>query len=384
MVYNTAPGINRWLGAEPDNQTALVDASGVLAAAQASLAGSYKPVPMQQRKGRWRSAGSYQLQRHAAAVDHTSAPILARSGNEQQQQGSGSMWEITRVDSPRPIAAVPAPGWRFHGDCKQQGQAAAMRRLSSQQPVLQPEQPEPLLWCKDAATVAADAAAGRELIVVHHDPATAPRTTGSYPRSPSPRPMERSQGYGREAIKAGGSSSEAFLDADASLEAGGLAVGKQLQETSTTTVRITIPPGAQGTNFAVSANVGSPAKGMLGASIHVSPLQSSKHAGELQALAGEIQRRESTFKGMLGELERITAKCAELTDNISGAAGRGAGKGTEDRNSSGAEAGPVGGLDSTGAAQEEWSWEALMQFERTIKEQHRKLVEQGILPADFC
>jgi len=57
MVYNTAPGINRWVGAEPDNQTALVDASGALAVAQASLAASYKPVPMQQRKGRWRSAG---------------------------------------------------------------------------------------------------------------------------------------------------------------------------------------------------------------------------------------------------------------------------------------------------------------------------------------
>ena len=94
--------------------------------------------------------------------------------------------------------------------------------------------------------------------------------------------MERSQGYSREAVTAGGSSSESSLDEEASLEPGDLAVGKQQQVTSTTTVRITIPPGAQGTNFAVSANVGSPDKGTLGASIHVSPLQSSKHAGDLQ------------------------------------------------------------------------------------------------------
>ena len=134
--------------------------------------------------------------------------------------------------------------------------------------------------CKNAAAVAADAAPGKEVIVVQHDPATAPRTTGSYPRSPSPRPMERSQGCWREGVTAGCSSSEACLDEEASLEAGGLAAEKQV--TSTTTVRITIPPGAQGTNFTMSANVGSPARGTLGASMHVSPLQSSKHAGELQ------------------------------------------------------------------------------------------------------
>ena len=188
----------------------------------------------------------------------------------------------------------------------------------------------------------------------------------------------------------------------------------------------------------------------------------------LQALAGEIQRRESTFKGMLGELERITAKCAELTDNISGAAGRGAGarprvtnstpsrspapaaarplgpelsmagahqtytyagtrtaaqatqqnhlsskgccdvrsfssdgtdgaipaarppsarpgtvaasvpcqheeRGARDTRGSAAGAATAGGANSTDAVKEEWSWEALMQFERTIKEQHRKV-----------
>ena len=178
---------------------------------------------------------------------------------------------------------------------------------------------------------------------------------------------------------------------------------------------------------------------------------------------------------MLGELERITAKCAELTDNISGAAGRGAGgkprvtsntlskspapaaarplgpelsmagahqtytyaalspgmvtaahatqrnhqyqkgccdlrsfssDGTDDgipaarpqsarplaaaasvacqhedvgagnRSGSAARAATAGGVDSAGAAKEEWSWEALMQFERTIKEQHRKVSRQ--------
>jgi hypothetical protein len=189
----------------------------------------------------------------------------------------------------------------------------------------------------------------------------------------------------------------------------------------------------------------------------------------VQTLASEIQRRENTFRGMLGELERIAAKCAQLTSTISGTAAVGArpraasaadvralmgspGPGTahqtytygaaapagppapardqccdvgsfassdtEDaipalrQRGEGGHYSPRGGLGGTaalatgcrsslgmgdgagiaapaqecgraaGAAADEWSWESLMQFERTIKEQHRKV--SWCLPGVAC
>lgn len=171
-----------------------------------------------------------------------------------------------------------------------------------------------------------------------------------------------------------------------------------------------------------------------------SPVKASKHTSDLITLTNEIQRREICFKGMLGELERITAKCATLASNIAGPAGalhslRGAQGRNDDKvnksclpehhtceithecidkmrqarghqsdtvedaipaqpitrcsNSPRNERGPA---DEQTAEQkstadnnaDEWSWEALLRFEKTIKEQHQKVCKTCIQILLLC
>lgn len=58
------------------------------------------------------------LQRHAAAVEHTAAPVYGTTTSSSGGGGGGIRWGTTALESPRPIATLPAPGWHYHGDCK--------------------------------------------------------------------------------------------------------------------------------------------------------------------------------------------------------------------------------------------------------------------------
>ena len=140
----------------------------------------------------------------------------------------------------------------------------------------------------------------------------------------------------------------------------------------------------------------------------------SADAADLQRLECEIQRRECSFAGLLADLERISAKCAQLT--AGGASASGA---RRPRSAAGAAAAPApaaaprahhtthvfcsmsgqaaacgsraasagqpkgvaskpasGKAAAGGGSKEEagdWGWEALLAFEEKIREQQRKV-----------
>lgn len=132
---------------------------------------------------------------------------------------------------------------------------------------------------------------GTDLVLISVDHRTGPAVTGSYPRSLSPgRSRPASPGAAAQRVPA-----PAVAAAGVQTEAA--------QEPAPTTLSLTIPAGAQGPGFVVSARVGSPggrapAPGAGGvAGLGASPLQASgRHAAKLAALTGEIQRRETCFK----------------------------------------------------------------------------------------
>ncbi|KAI7846371.1 hypothetical protein COHA_000082 [Chlorella ohadii] len=127
-------------------------------------------------------------------------------------------------------------------------------------------------------------------------------------------------------------------------------------------------------------------------------------ADHLQQLAGEIRRREQSFNSLLAELEAIQHKCAKLSGpacakapaaaQAGGAAAAGAAAGAAavgggvglPRPRSGRQAAAAGQAGTAGkgrSGERDWSWQSLMDFEATIREQQRKLVEQGVLPPDY-
>lgn len=120
----------------------------------------------------------------------------------------------------------------------------------------------------------------------------------------------------------------------------------------------------------------------------------------LQQLAGEIRRREQSFNSLLAELEAIQQKCAKLSGPASakalaaggqtagfeaaGAAAAAAGAGGSvglTRPRSGRKAAAAGQTGKPGGGSEkDWSWQSLMDFEATIREQQRKVsgMKRGI------
>ncbi|PRW45170.1 hypothetical protein C2E21_6175 [Chlorella sorokiniana] len=117
--------------------------------------------------------------------------------------------------------------------------------------------------------------------------------------------------------------------------------------------------------------------------------QPAAAADHLKQLAGEIRRREQSFNSLLAELEAIQQKCAKLSGpacakaSTAGAAPMGSGVGLP-RPRSGRNAAAAGQAGATGGSNEkDWSWQSLMDFEATTREQQRKLVEQGVLPPDY-
>lgn len=107
----------------------------------------------------------------------------------------------------------------------------------------------------------------------------------------------------------------------------------------------------------------------------------------LQQLAGEIRRREQSFNSLLAELEAIQQKCAKLSGpssaKASAAGGQAAGAAAAagmsgsvglPRPRSGRKAAAAGQAGKPGRSSEkDWSWQSLMDFEATIREQQRKV-----------
>lgn len=106
-------------------------------------------------------------------------------------------------------------------------------------------------------------------------------------------------------------------------------------------------------------------------------------ADHLQQLAGEIRRREQSFNSLLAELEAIQQKCAKLSGPACAKAsvaagtaaaepaGRGVGLPRPRSGKNAAAAGQAG--KASGAVDKDWSWQGLMDFEATIREQQRKV-----------
>lgn len=121
-------------------------------------------------------------------------------------------------------------------------------------------------------------------------------------------------------------------------------------------------------------------------------------ADHLQQLAGEIRRREQSFNSLLAELEAIQHKCAKLSGpacakapaaaQAGGAAAAGAAAGAAavgggvglPRPRSGRQAAAAGQAGTAGkgrSGERDWSWQSLMDFEATIREQQRKVRRAG-------
>ncbi|PSC70852.1 hypothetical protein C2E20_5660 [Micractinium conductrix] len=107
----------------------------------------------------------------------------------------------------------------------------------------------------------------------------------------------------------------------------------------------------------------------------------SADAADLQRLECEIQRRECSFAGLLADLERISANMSgQAAACGSRAASAGQSKGVASKPASGKAAAGGGSKEEAG----DWGWEALLAFEEKIREQQRKLVEQGVLPREYA
>lgn len=124
--------------------------------------------------------------------------------------------------------------------------------------------------------------------------------------------------------------------------------------------------------------------------------QPAAAADHLQQLAGEIRRREQSFNSLLAELEAIQHKCAKLSGpacaqapaaaQAGGGAAAGAGGAAAavgggvglPRPRSGRQAAVAGQAGTAGKGGErDWSWQSLMDFEATIREQQRKVRRAG-------
>ncbi|KAL4449350.1 hypothetical protein ABPG77_006994 [Micractinium sp. CCAP 211/92] len=202
-------------------------------------------------------------------------------------------------------------------------------------------------------------------------------------------------------------------------------------------------PGGAAASATVGVAPGQPAP---------APAVHQARMAELERLEGEMRRREKSFNDLLGELDRISAKCARLTAQTAVGGSVGCGRmggagpaGTRDGTSDGSSGrrphqrskGPQGHADCTdrrgrpsplqqqrGTAQlfgsldaalagsglpaagipeqapgsnpsgrpsgfnqdddADWGWNNLLAFEQQIRDQQRKLVEQGVLPAAYA